>query len=211
MTSSTSQSNHAYVIIRLKISENVNGLTGSMFCHYDETDDVFLIGGSVEPNKTLMASAIRHCRRLVDFRLKPCHRLYLAKVINGLVDHEPLKIYIYVVDVLFKDLGWRARHHTPRMANLTVDHINDIVASYEGQPCPLHPVEIPTSLTIQNAYGTTDEFSIYSWNERVGKSRCFDFGEFLTAIDIENNLGTDVEIIPCFWGDIRIYEGSRRH
>ena len=94
------------------MSENINGLDGSMIWHYGETDDISLIGGSVEPNETLMASAIRHCRRLVDFRLKPCHRLYLAKVINGLVDHEPVKISIYVVDVLFKDLRWGAKHRT---------------------------------------------------------------------------------------------------
>jgi len=61
-----------------------------MLCHYGETDDVFLIGGLVEPNETLMASVIRHCRRLVDFRLKPSHGLYSAKVINGLVVHKPI-------------------------------------------------------------------------------------------------------------------------
>ena len=72
------------------MSENINGLAGSMFCHYGETDDVFLIGALLEPNETFMACAIRHNRRLVDFRLTPCHRLYLAKVINGLVDHEPV-------------------------------------------------------------------------------------------------------------------------
>ena len=151
-----------------------------------------------------MASAIRHCRRLVDFRIKPSHRLYLAKVINVFVDHEPVKISIYVVDVLYKDLRWRARHHTPSMATITVAHLNDIEASYEGQPGPLPPVEIPTSLIIQTAYGTTDEFSINSWDERVEKSRCFDFGDFIIAVDIENNLGTDVEIIPCFLGEMTI-------
>ena len=104
MASSTSQSNHVYVIIRLKVSDNVNGLAGSLFCHYGETDDAFLICGLVEPNETLMASAIRHCRHLVDFRIKPSHRLYLAKVINGLVDQEPVKISFYFVDVLFKNL-----------------------------------------------------------------------------------------------------------
>jgi hypothetical protein len=86
------------------MSERINGIAGSFFCHYDETDDVFLIGGLVEPNKTLMASAIRYCRRLVDFHLRPNHRLYLAKVINGLVNHEPVNISIYDVDVLYKDL-----------------------------------------------------------------------------------------------------------
>jgi hypothetical protein len=76
------------------MSESINGIDGSLFCIYGEAADVFLIGGLVEPNETLMASAIRHCRRLVDFCLKPNHRLYLAKVINGLVNHEPVKISI---------------------------------------------------------------------------------------------------------------------
>ena len=105
------------------MSKNINGLAGSIFCHYGKTDDVFLIGGLVEPNETLKASAIRHRRRMVDFRLKPSRRLYLAKVINGLADHEPpVKLSIYVVDVLYKDLCWRARHHTPRMATLTIEN-----------------------------------------------------------------------------------------
>jgi hypothetical protein len=162
MTSSTPQPNHVYVIIRLKISERINGIDGSLFCHCGETDDVFLISGLVEPNETLMASAIRLCMRLVEFHLRPNYRLYLAKVINGLVNHEPVKISIYVVDVLYKDLCWRARHHAPRMATLSVDHLNDIEASYEGQPAPLSPVEIPTNLTIHTPFGTTDEFYIYS-------------------------------------------------
>jgi len=52
--------------------------------------------------------------------------------------------------------------------------------------------------------GTAYEFYIYSWEDRVEKSRCIDFGDFLTARDIENNLGTGVGIIPCFWCDIRM-------
>ena len=202
MTSSTSQSNHVYVIIRLKMSENINGIAGSLFCQYGENDDVFLIGSLVEPNETLMT--IRHCRRLVDFRLRPNHRLYLAKVINGLVTHEPVKISIYVVDFLYKDPCWRARHRTPRMATLTVNHLNDSEASYEGQPSPLPPVEIPTSLIMQTPFGTTDEFCIYSWDDHDEKSRCFVFGDFLITRDIEHNLGTDAGIDPCFGCDIRM-------
>jgi hypothetical protein len=145
MTSSTSQSNYVYVIIRLKMSKSINGIAGSLFCHYGETDDAFLIGGLVEPNETLTPSAIRHCRRLVNFCRRTNQRFYLAKVINGLVNHELVKISIYVIDVLYKDLFWRARHHIPRMATLTVDHLIEIEVSYEGQSCPLPHVEIPIS------------------------------------------------------------------
>ena len=114
MASSTTQSNHVYVIIRLNMLENMNGLSGNLFCHYGETADAFVIGGAIEPNETLMAGAIRHCRRLVDFRLKTSQRLYSSRVMNGLIDHEPVKMSIYVIDVLFNHLRWRARHHTPR-------------------------------------------------------------------------------------------------
>jgi hypothetical protein len=84
----------------------------------------------------------------------------------------------------FKDLRWRARHHTPRMDTQTVDHSNNIKASYEGQPGPLPPFEIPISLTIQTTYGTMDALSIYNWDEHAEKSRCFDFDDFLNATDI---------------------------
>ena len=132
MSSSTIQFNPVCVIIRLKMSESMNGLSsGSLFCHYGETGDAFLIGGAVKPNETLMASVIRQYRRMVDFLLKPNKRLYLANVINGLIDHEPVKISIFFLDVIFNDFCWRARHHTPRMATLTTYHLNDIEASYE--------------------------------------------------------------------------------
>jgi hypothetical protein len=151
MNSSASQSNYVYVILLdSKCQRVLMGLL--VVCSTiinGETDDAFLIiGGLVEPNETLMACAIRHCRRLVDFCPMPSQRLYLAKVINGLVNHGPVKISIYVIYVLYKDRCWRARHHTPRMATLTVDHLNEIEASYEGQPGPLPPVEIPSSLTM---------------------------------------------------------------
>ena len=204
MASSTSQSQYVYVIIRLKMSESINGIAGSLFCHYGETDDAFLIGGLIDHDETLTAGVVRHCKRLVGFNPGPGQRFYLAKAINGLVNHEPVKISIFVMDVLYTNLRWRARHHTPRMATLIVNHMNEVETSYEGQPGPLPPVEVPTSLTIQTPYGTEDEFSIYSWDDRVEKSRCFDFGDFLSAREIENNMGTDVGIIPCFWGDIRM-------
>jgi hypothetical protein len=178
--------------------ESINKIANSLFCHYDETDDAFLIGGLVEPNETLTASAIRHCILLVDFCPRPNQPFYVTKVINGMVNHEPDKISIYVIDVLYNGLCWRARHHTPRMATLTIDHLNEIEASYKGQPGTLPPIEYPVNLTMQTPFGTKDDFYIYSWEDRVEKSRCFDFGDFLNARDIEKSLGTDFGIIPYY-------------
>ena len=38
----------------------------------------------------------------------------------------------------------------------------------------------------------------------MDKSNLFDFGDFLTAKDIEDDLGIDVGIIPYFWSNIRM-------
>ena len=90
------------------------------------------------------------------------------------------------------------------MAVQTVDYLDDIEASYEVQPGPLSPVVNPASLTIHTPYGTINGCSIYYWDERVSKSRYFDFGDFLGVRDVDDILGTDVGIIPNVWGDIRM-------
>ncbi len=83
-----------------------------------------------------------------------------------------------------------------------VDHLNLIEESYEDLPGPLPPVVIPTSLTIDTPYGDTDEFSIYQWDERapLNKAHFLDFGDIVTAKELEDNLGIDTGIIPMFWG-----------
>ena len=60
--------NYAYVVIRLKMAENINGLVGStLLWHYGETHDVFPIGGLVQPGETLTAATIRHCRHMITY------------------------------------------------------------------------------------------------------------------------------------------------
>ncbi len=80
----------------------------------------------VEPNETLMSSAIRYCRHLVNYRVRPNDRLYLANVLNGFMNHEPVTIYIYVTNVLERDLRWRNRHNTLAMAIQCVEHMDKI-------------------------------------------------------------------------------------
>ncbi len=45
---------------------------------------------------------------------------------------------------------------------------------------------------------------MHHWDERKDKSRSFDFGNFIEARNIEDNLGIDVGIVPNLWCDIRI-------
>jgi hypothetical protein len=72
--------NHVYASMRLKMSKHVNSIDTSLFCHYGHTDNVFVIGGLAQPSETFMGSAIRHCRRLVNFSFSQNYRLYLSKV-----------------------------------------------------------------------------------------------------------------------------------
>jgi len=75
------------------MSEESNGLVGSnLFCHYGESNDVFVIGGLIKTGDTLMTSDIRHCRHLINFRLIRNNLSYLAKVLKGFKDHGPIKI-----------------------------------------------------------------------------------------------------------------------
>ncbi len=97
---------YVYVIVRLKMSTSVNYIPCELLCHYGESDDVFSIGVLVELNETLMGSAIRHCRHLVNHCVRPYDRLYLTKVLNSFMNPEPVKMYIYVTDVHERDLMW---------------------------------------------------------------------------------------------------------
>jgi len=90
--------NYVYVAIRLKMAENINSLVGStLLCHYGETHDVFPIGGLVQSGETLTTATIRHCLHLVNlFRIEQNDRLYIAKELDGFMDHEPIKIFIFL-------------------------------------------------------------------------------------------------------------------
>ena len=88
--------NYVYVVIRPKMAENTNSLVGStLLCHYDETHDVFPIGGLVQPGETLTSATIRHCRHLVNFRIEQNDRLYIANELVEYMEHEPIKIIIF--------------------------------------------------------------------------------------------------------------------
>ncbi len=85
--------NYVYVVLRLKMAEICNSLLGkTLLCHYGETGDIFLIRGLVRPIEAFTSEAIPHCRYLVNFRIEQTDRLYIAKVLDGFMNHEPDKI-----------------------------------------------------------------------------------------------------------------------
>jgi hypothetical protein len=149
------------------MAENINSLVGStLLCHYGETHDVFPIGGLVQPGETLTTATIRHCRHRDNFRIEQNDRLYIAKELNGFMEHEPIKITIFIIGVLFNRLKWRARHRTPAFTVPVTDNVNEVVVELEQLPGPIPPIDPPTSLTTEICE-IFDNFSIYHWNDVI--------------------------------------------
>jgi hypothetical protein len=70
---------------------------------------------------------------LVNYRVKPNERLYLAKVLNGFMNLKPVKLSIYANYVHFKHFRWRIRHNTLAMSLHVVDHLNNIEVAYDAR------------------------------------------------------------------------------
>ena len=93
------------------MAESINSRVGtSLLCHYRGANDIFPIGGVVQPGETLTAATIRHCRHLVNFRIEHNDRLYIATKSNECMDHEPIKITICITNVLCGRLRIRNRN-----------------------------------------------------------------------------------------------------
>ena len=94
------------------------------------------------------------------------------------MEHEPIKVTIFITDVLFYSLKWRARHHTPALTVAVTDSINEVVVALERLPGHIPPIDLPTNLTIEIC-GILDNFGIYHWDDFMDKSKCFDYGKVL--------------------------------
>ena len=154
----------------------------------------------MQPGETLTFAAIRHCRHLANFRIEKNDRLYIAKDSDGFIDHEPIKVTIVVTDALF-GLKWRARHFTTALAVAVTDSINEVVVALEQLPGPIPPIDLPISLTIETCK-IFDNFGIYHQDDFMDKSKCFDYGDFVTAREKENNNGVDAGIVPTLMDNI---------
>jgi hypothetical protein len=108
----------------------------------------------------LIVAAIRHCRHHVNFRIEQKYRLYIAKVLDGFMDNELVKIRTLITDVLCGRLKRRARHHARALDVAVTDNINEDVVALEQLPGHIPPLDPPTSLAYEIG-GNFDNFSIY--------------------------------------------------
>ena len=82
------------------------------------------------------------------------------------------------------------------------DSINEVVvALLEQLPGSIPPLYPPTSLRtkICNFF---DNFFIYHWHDCSGKFECFNYGDFVSAREIEDIVGSNVGIAPTLMNNI---------
>jgi hypothetical protein len=101
-----SANEYVYIIVRLKFTEDSKSLApSSLFCHYGDSNDVYPIGGLVGIGKTPIAAVLRYLRELAGFRLARNFPLFICNVNSGYKEHEPIKINLFVTDVLWDHLN----------------------------------------------------------------------------------------------------------
>jgi len=55
----------------------------------------------------------------------------MANELDGFMDHEPIKVNIFITDVLCNRIKSRARHHTPALNVAVTNNINEVVLALE--------------------------------------------------------------------------------
>ena len=87
------------------------------------------------------------------------------------------------------------------MVVAVTDSINEVVVALEELPGPILPLGTPTSLKTEIG-GVFENFSIHHWDNLRDKSRFFYYGDFVSAREIEDNIGDDVGIVPTLLDNI---------
>ena len=93
------------------------------------------------------------------------------------------------------------------MVVAVTDSINEVVVALEQLPGPNTPLDSPTSLTTE-VCGIFDNFCIYHWDDFSDKSKCFDYSDFVSAREIEDNIGAGSCIVPTLMDNIPMRDYS---
>jgi hypothetical protein len=174
-----------------------NSLTSSVIlCRYGDTDDVFPIGGLVDIGETPIAAGSRYCRQQINFVFKSPDQLCLFKVIDSVIDLNPIRINMFILDVRGNSLTtlYRTRHCASQLANAVNTLSNNLLDDVDDYVFP--PPIISTTI-----WGKYDEALIYDWYGAIDKTLCFDFGILIAVKEIENNLDTDLRTTPPMLGE----------
>ena len=94
------------------------------------------IGGLVSMDETPIATILRYLRELAGLRLAHKFAIILYNVIGGYKEHEPIKISLYISDVLFYHLKYRNSHCALKLGNKVTSFIDEAIKEAEGLEAP---------------------------------------------------------------------------
>ena len=110
--------------------------SSAIFCRYGSTKDVFPIGGLVDIGESDIVAGSRYCRQLINFVLTSPEQLCLFKVLDAILDLNPVRINMYILDVKVGSLStfYRTQHCASQLANIvdalgnnSLDDVDDYV------------------------------------------------------------------------------------
>jgi len=162
---------YVYIICRLTFTTDIKYLPpSSLFCHYGDTNDEFPIGGLVDIGETPIAAILRYFRELAGFRLANCFPMFPCNVIDGYKDHEPIKIRLCVIHVLWDHCRYRNSYNALSMGNKLIAYKvwladQDIVGVMKHLAAPTL-VECPMIDDLM--------ITVHNWDIYEIKSCCFD-------------------------------------
>ena len=187
---------HVYIVLRLLTPVNparpkaTHQVLCSMLCHYGQYHHLFPIGGTVNRGETYDDAIVRHLRDLAGIRLATNYPMLLVKTINSYMEHEPVKIHMYMADVPFHNFQYRSRSTTSMMSRNLGSEL------YEAQRNDLTvPINAPFSMDCGTIGGLA--VTIYNWGTDVPKPDCFNWIEPYHFRDAEPTISPlFVEEIP---------------
>jgi len=156
--------------------------------------DLFGIG------ETPIATVLQYLRELAGFRLARNFPMFICNVISGYKEHEPIKISLFVIDVLWDHLKYHNNYHALTLEDtILVDKLTHTCANLKIQHGGIgEVVPFVVSNTIQCPILEEVFTKVHHWETDDIKSNCFDYCELYTAFQIKSNLGADAGIIPLF-------------
>jgi hypothetical protein len=160
----------------------------------------FPIGGLVGIGETPIAVALRYLRELAGFRLARNFAMFICNGLSGYKEHEPIKISLLVIDVLWDILKYRNNYHALTLGNeILADKLTQTCANLEIQHegnGEVVPFVCPNIIQCPMLEEVTTKVHHLETNDI--KSNGFVYFEMYTAYQIKENLGADAGIIPMF-------------
>jgi len=124
-------------------------------------------------DETPIATNLRYLRELACFRLPRNFPVFLCNVIGGYKENEPIKISLYISNVLYDHLKYRNSYWALRLGIKVANLVDE--ATIEAEE-PVAPPIVPVKVQVF----VIDDFLIlvHNWDTNVVMSNYFDYCKF---------------------------------